>query len=87
MRPAGRLGGVLTAYLGLALAYGSVNMTQDLWGEQVVKRAWVETGIPSAIVPRLHWIWALTLALAVLFTLALRAEQRRDTSRRVILGG
>jgi hypothetical protein len=87
-RRPGRLSTYVTAYLGLMLAYGSVNMVQDLWGEQVLKRGWIDTGIPSAIVPRLHWIWALILALAVLFTWALRVEQRRrETSRRVILGG
>ncbi len=84
----GRVRAVLTAYLGLMLAYGSVNMVQDFWGEQVVKRGWVDSSIPSALVPRLHWIWSLILALAVLFTLAFRAEQRRrHSSRRVILGG
>jgi len=84
----GRARGALPAYLGLMLAYGGVNMVQDLWGEQVVKRGWADSSIPSAIVPRLHWIWALILALAVLFAWALRVEQRRrDTSRRVILRG
>lgn len=83
----GRLGTCVTGYLGLMLAYGSVNMTQDLWGEQVVKRGWTESGIPSAIVPRVHWIWAVILVLAVLFAWALRVEQRlRDRSPRVILG-
>ena len=78
----GRVRGLLTAYLGLMLAYGGVNMVQDLWGEQVVKRGWVDTGIPSAIVPRAHWIWAVILVLAVLLAWALRVEQRRrDTSR------
>jgi len=86
--PFGRPSTYLTAYLGLMLAYGGVNMVQDLWGEQVVKRRWVDSSIPSAIVPRLHWIWALIVALAALFAWALRVEQRRrDTSRRVILRG
>lgn len=86
-RSRSRVQAALTAYLGLMLAYGSVNMVQDLWGEQVVKRGWVDSTIPSAIVPRLHWIWAVILVLAVLSGWALRLEQsRRHSSRRVILG-
>ncbi len=85
-RSRSRVQAALTPYLGLMLAYGSINMVQDMWGEQVVKRGWVETGIPSAIVPRVHWIWAVILALTVVYTSALRVEQRRDSSRRVILG-
>ncbi len=83
---AGRLGHALTAYAGLMLAYGAMNMTQDAWLEQVVKRGWTTTGIPTAIVPRAHWIWALILVLAIVSAALLGAERRsRDRRARAIL--
>ena len=33
------------------LAYGSVNLAQDFWLEQVVKRGWTDEAIPSALRP------------------------------------
>ena len=62
--PQPRLQLVLTLYLGLMLAYGAVNMIQDLWLEQFVKRGWTEWEIPSALVPGARPIWLVILALA-----------------------
>lgn len=82
----GRLGAALTGYVGLMLAYGVVNMTQDAWLEQVVKRGWVETGLPSATVPRAHWIWVVIGVLAVAFAALLVLERRsRDRAGHAIL--
>ncbi len=63
-------------YLGAMLAYGGVNLVQDLWHEQIVKRGWTDTGIPSAILPGARPIWLVIVALAVLATLALLRETK-----------
>ena len=39
------------AYLGTMAAYGAVNFVQDAWNEQIVKRGWTDTSIPSALLP------------------------------------
>ncbi len=68
---------VTFAYLGLMLAYGGVNFVQDAWGEQVVKRGWTDTGIPSAILPSAKPIWLVVIGLAVLATFVLLREDKR----------
>ena len=73
---------VLTGYLALMLSYGTVNMVQDLWQEQVVKRGWTDARIPSALVPGPDPIWAVVLALAVLAALVLVREVRAEASVR-----
>ena len=72
--PHPRLQLVLTLYLGLMLAYGAVNMIQDLWLEQFVKRGWTEWEIPSALEPGPRPIWLVILALAAVSAFALRRE-------------
>jgi hypothetical protein len=72
---AGRLGTVTRLYLSLAFAYGAVNMTQDAWNEQLWKRDVVDLHIPSALLPRLEPIWLVTLGLAAIAALLLRAER------------
>jgi hypothetical protein len=74
--PQGRLRIAVLGYLGLMLAYGGVNFAQDLWHEQIVKRGWTDTGIPSALLPGARPIWLVIVALAVLATLALLRENR-----------
>jgi hypothetical protein len=76
--PQPRLQLVLTLYLALMLAYGAVNMIQDLWLEQFVKRGWTEWEIPSAIVPGARPIWLVILALTALAALVLRRENDRE---------
>jgi hypothetical protein len=46
--------------------YGTANLLQDFWHEQVVKRGWTEWDIPAALEPRLHPIWLLMLAGAAI---------------------
>lgn len=65
-----------TALVGALAAYGAVNFVQDTWHEQLVKRGWLAWDIPSALVPRAHWIWLVMIGLAVVLTLAMRREQR-----------
>jgi hypothetical protein len=72
---AGRLGTVARLYLSLAFAYGAVNMTQDAWNEQLWKRDVVGLKIPSALLPRPEPIWLVTLGLAGIAALLLRAER------------
>jgi hypothetical protein len=70
-----RLRLVSTAYLGLMLAYGGVNCVQDLWFEQVVKRGWTDTTIPSALLPGARPIWAVILLLAAASTVVMLREE------------
>ena len=75
-----RLDRVFAVWVALLGAYGLVVATQDFWLEQVVKRGWVDRGIPDAIRPSGSWIWLVTLTLGgALAVLALRA---RDASPR-----
>ena len=71
-----RLRIAISGYLGLMLAYGAVNCVQDSWNEQIVKRGWVDTSIPSAILPGLKPIWLVVVVLAVIATLAFLREAR-----------
>ena len=66
-------------YLGLMLAYGGVNLVQDAWNEQIVKRGWTDDGIPSALVPGLKPIWAVVIGVAVIATIALLSEDKRTS--------
>jgi hypothetical protein len=68
----------LTVYLGLMLAYGAVNLAQDFWLEQIVKRGWTGTEIPDALLPGFRPIWAVILALAALATILLARERRTE---------
>lgn len=74
--PYARLDAVLVPYLALMFAYGAVNAAEDGWHEQVVKRGWVAWKVPSALVPRLHWIWLVTFGIAAVAYVALRFERR-----------
>ena len=71
---AGRLASATRLYVSLACAYGAVNMTQDYWNEQLVKRGWVDWAIPSALQPAPEPIWLLTLGLTALTSLVLRRD-------------
>ncbi len=74
--PQARLRLALTGYLGLMLSYGAVNMVQDAWLEQVVKRGWTDVAIPSALLPGVRPIWGVILLLAAAATLLLLREER-----------
>jgi hypothetical protein len=71
------LGLVLTGYLGLMLSYGAVNMVQDFWFEQFVKRGWTKWEVPSALRPDVTPVWLVILVLAALATVALLRENGR----------
>ena len=74
---AGRLATALRLYVSLAFAYGAVNMTQDDWNEQLVKRDWIDWKIPSALEPRPEPVWVVILLLAAATALLLCSEDRR----------
>jgi hypothetical protein len=76
--PPGALRVVATCYLGTMLAYGAVNLAQDLWHEQVVKRGWTDAGIPSALVPGVRPIWLVVVGFAAVATLVLLHERDPD---------
>ena len=73
LRP-GSLRLVVTGYLGVMLAYGAVNLAQDLWHEQVVKRGWTDVDIPSALLPGPRPIWLVIVVLAVVVAVVLLRE-------------
>jgi hypothetical protein len=79
MRMVGRrLGIAVSLYLALMFAYGTMNLAEDLWHEQVVKRGWVDWKIPSALEPRLEAVWLVTIVLAVAAAVLLRREAQPE---------
>ena len=77
--PRGKLRIATYAYLGTMLAYGAVNLVQDAWNEQVVKRGWTDPSIPSAILPSAKPVWLVVVGLAVVTTIALLHEEKRTS--------
>ena len=72
----GRTAIVTVACVGLAFAYGIVNCVQDTWNEQLVKRGTLDWRIPSAIFPKLAWIWLVIVLLGALAAWVLSREAR-----------
>ena len=69
-------------YVSLMFAYGAVNLAQDAWNEQLVKRGLVDWRIPSALEPAPEPVWLVVLALAAVAALVLRrASGRRRLAR------
>jgi hypothetical protein len=56
-------------YVGLQLAYGLANFANDAWLEQVVKRGWVDTAIPSVLNPTVSLSWLGIVIAALVFSL------------------
>lgn len=74
--PAGRGARVALLACTAALAgYGAVNLVQDLWLEQVVKRGWVDWRIPSALLPGADAITVVWLAVAAVALLLIVRER------------
>lgn len=69
------------AYLGTMLSYGGVNLAQDAWNEQVVKRGWTDASIPSALLPGVTAVWGVVAALAIAATLVLLHEEKSYSAR------
>ncbi|MDX6535427.1 MAG: hypothetical protein QOF68_3171 [Gaiellales bacterium] len=59
-----RLPVALSLLLALMLCYGVMIWAQDGWNEQVIKRGWTDTGVPSVLTPRLTIAWAAVIVAA-----------------------
>ena len=68
LRPT-RLRGVLSVYLALMLAYGSLVALNDGWNEQIVKRGWTDVGTPKVLNPGATPDTALLIAITVVLYL------------------
>ena len=64
------------AYLGTMLSYGGVNFAQDAWNEQLVKRGWTDSAIPSALLPGVKPVWGVVIGLAAVATVVLLREEK-----------
>ncbi len=60
-----RMPAILSLYLSLLLCYGVAVSANDGWNEQVVKRGWADTQIPSVLTPSLTVSWAVLLVSAL----------------------
>ena len=76
-----RLRIALFAYLGAMLSNGAVNLAQDAWNEQVVKRGWTDAGIPSALLPGARPIFGILVVGALVSTLVLLCEEKSYSAR------
>jgi hypothetical protein len=61
-----RLASILRGYLGLMFSYGLLNMAEDFWLEQVVRRGWTDQELPDFLLPALSVGWALIIAGAII---------------------
>jgi hypothetical protein len=63
----------LAAWMSGLIAYGLGNIANDAWGEQVVKRGWTDSVLPSVVRPSVNWMWLVVLAVgAAIFLLQRR---------------
>jgi hypothetical protein len=75
---------IAAVYLSLMLVYGLANALQDFWLEQVVKRGWTSSRIPSLLHPSLSFSW-LAMLIAAAIVLLLLFRPRRAASRDAII--
>src|SRR5919204_3515769 len=70
-------------YLGLEIAYGLANATQDWWLEQVAKRGWTTHVMPGVLRPAATLPWlGIAVAAAVFAALILRRAPAPRSGRR-----
>jgi hypothetical protein len=55
----------VSAYLAVMFCYGTGNIANDFWLEQVVKRGWTTWEIPGVIVPRATAAWGVIVLSAL----------------------
>jgi hypothetical protein len=75
-----RLHAGLGLAVGIVLLYGVMNIANDAWTEQVIKRGWTAWAIPSVLEPRANWGWGVIVAGGIVVWLRLftpRAITRR----------
>ena len=69
---------VAAAYLSLMAVYGSANLANDFWTEQIWKRGWTDWQFPDVLEPRISTSWGLlVLGAAVLFVMSLESARSR----------
>ncbi|HEX6701024.1 MAG TPA: hypothetical protein VF101_09875 [Gaiellaceae bacterium] len=74
----GWLRSALGAYLALMACYGTANLANDFWGEQVWKRGWTSWRIPGVLRPSLSVAWGvIVLGTVALYALAVWWNGRR----------
>ena len=62
--------------VGALLAYGALNAANDVWDEQVWKRGWTDTMLPSFLRPGLTWGFVILLVgVAAAFALVRRLRR------------
>ena len=68
---------VLGAYLALMVAYGTAQIANDLWTEQVVKRGWTSWQIPNTLEPKASVGWGvIVLGAIAIYAVAARTGRR-----------
>jgi hypothetical protein len=67
---------LIQCYAGLQIAYGLANAIQDGWGEQLWKRGWVDSQIPSVLQPEPSLPWLGILAAAAIVSLLITRQER-----------
>ena len=72
---------------GLVLAYSLMNIANDAWLEQVVKRGWTNWEIPGVLVPAVTWGWAVILLGGLALWLTLFRPRRAETTREGLTAG
>jgi len=75
------IGGRALRHTGMALValmfvYGVMNLAQDFWGEQVVKRGWSGAEFPDVLRPGITPAWGLIVLFSALLYLYLAARAR-----------
>jgi hypothetical protein len=66
--------------LGIMFAYGVGNAVEDFWHEQIVKRGWTDERLPSLILPRLSFAWAVIVVSGVALYALYEARSRSYSS-------
>jgi hypothetical protein len=70
----------LGLWLAFMVVYGVANGVQDFWGEQIVKRGWATSEIPSMYRPRLTPEWGLVLiGIVLVYLLLIRSREPGDS--------
>jgi hypothetical protein len=74
--------GPVRAYVALMFAYGLANAVQDFWSEQLVKRGWLDTRLPSVLLPTVSFAWLLILVSAAALWLITPRPRAPEPHRR-----
>jgi hypothetical protein len=58
-------------YLALMASYGTANLANDAWGEQIVKRDWTRWRIPNVVRPNVTVAWGvIVLGAAAIYAVS-----------------